>query len=1274
MSANFGRITQAPCINEPPPPDERCSDPAFALANPDKCPVPPTLVIRPSLAFVCDLASVQYRASYIVNGVETDVTDQTIFQSSNNSIAIVGAASGNATGLSTGTATITGAYQDKVAFAELTVLGDDCCEERSVALMVVLDKTRSMSQSFGGAYTTKLAFAKAAATRFITEVNENKDVVGLMTFSALDNPVLAEPTADKDAVAALVPGIAQTQQLTTFFNALKEAVYQLDQVTADVKVILLISDGEDTDTSYADEENPIALLSNFKSTGGIVMALGVRAHGYGYALMSTFATGGFFLNGYSAVADATLDYLSGLKGYVCAGNCVPPGDVLQASGALNFCSLINWDVTDGHVDLLGNGFLDLLPGNGLYLDLAGATAPHKGRLHSKDSFAIESGKEYSLTLKLAGNQRVNAAPNTVRAQVFARNTDGIPEQALSDTPTLSEGAGAADVESYEYAFSYLNANGETLLTPSSASITNGGFATFNITLTPDAAVGGTASLVRFWKREVGTTRWALVAEGDPASDFVDTYNNARLAAALTAGTIDACAQPVSVNTTGTLLRILDQVITINSFQEDFTDHIFTFSAPYDASVWISIQQLDSAAPAVGLLLDGVTFRNVTDGEVLLADDFNDENIIYIPPACGLGTYGSASTSTPVESLGPNLAADATTGPGNDVDAGQGLSEDWWLAWDGNVDENTWIATCTAGACDAGSWTRYKFPDGPETVTQYSIGSHMVPFQSAPSGWVLAGSNDEFAWDDIDTQANVLGWDDLVSKTFTVATPGSYQFYRFTFTTVVDVTATSFSVADIQLFSGGQTTSGYATGYHCYGEGCLTEPPAVQAPDPTFGDGDFLENGFTPPKEFEATTTVCVPCPQADYVNLGPNLVPVMTSDTLPSGVASASSASADAWRAFDGDQTSYWTSDSGFAQWLRFQLTSAKTVRAYGVQCYRAANAPTDWIFQGSNDGTTWTALHTVTGVTWADFLIKRWLVSSPASYAYYRLFITSGPAAFVIVNRFELFEMPGNPCATASGVGSSPALALAAATAAATALASAKLNCVQSWTRTVSKTKHCESCGPDVTRPGTAISLNSEQEAIDAATAIALAAAEDDLNCEQSVNDQPVQFNNGTLAQASPYPSYKFVEGEGVSIDAGGLTITLLNLKHYLPEDMVLVLRAPDGTAVMILNHSGNGLRFIDGVDITFDDAAGSPLPVDSGTGAIPAGSYQPYVEGGFETTQLPAPAPTQPYATALSAFDGKDANGCWQLFAVHRSFYTVFDPTKAKIIDGWELNITAS
>jgi hypothetical protein len=43
-------------------------------------------------------------------------------------------------------------------------------------------------------------------------------------------------------------------------------------------------------------------------------------------------------------------------------------------GTTNYAGFANWTVSDGTVDLIGNGFFDSYPGNGLYLDLDGSSA------------------------------------------------------------------------------------------------------------------------------------------------------------------------------------------------------------------------------------------------------------------------------------------------------------------------------------------------------------------------------------------------------------------------------------------------------------------------------------------------------------------------------------------------------------------------------------------------------------------------------------------------------------------------------------------------------------------------------------------------------------------------------------------------------------------------------------------------------------------------------------------------------------------------------------
>ena len=444
---NFGFIKTSDCVpgiggtpGPGGPTDPRCSDAAFAIANPDICPAQTELILKPSVALTCALGSVQYRAFNVTNGVEVDVTSECIFATSNMNIALIGAISGNCTGVSQGEATISATRKGITAVATLTVMGNTggsghCCDNEKVAMMVMVDTSWSMSQTFAsGNYSTRLDFAKAAATRFISEVNATKDIVGLLSFNLAGILPLSSPVADNASVEAMVSDIAQTQQKTEFYNALSEAILELNDATADLRVIVLISDGEDTSpaagNAYDGANNPITLLSNFRDSGGIVICLGCRASGSGFARLSEFSTGGFFINAYPGIESDSLDFLSGLKGYICAGNCTPEGDVMVGTGQLNYDAFTNWTVTDGHVDLIGPGLFDFLPGNGLYVDLAGSTLAAYGKMTSKNSFSLTAGHTYRLSVQLAGNQRLDASPYSAVVRVFVRVFYGTAEPEL----------------------------------------------------------------------------------------------------------------------------------------------------------------------------------------------------------------------------------------------------------------------------------------------------------------------------------------------------------------------------------------------------------------------------------------------------------------------------------------------------------------------------------------------------------------------------------------------------------------------------------------------------------------------------------------------------------------------------------------------------------------------------------------------------------------------------------------------------------------------------
>jgi hypothetical protein len=81
-------------------------------------------------------------------------------------------------------------------------------------------------------------------------------------------------------------------------------------------------------------------------------------------------------------------------------------------GILNYNAFANWTVGSGTVDLIGNGFFDFLPGNGLYIDMDGSTGD-AGMMTSK--FVLAAG-QYTLQFDLAGNHR-NTASESVTVQV-----------------------------------------------------------------------------------------------------------------------------------------------------------------------------------------------------------------------------------------------------------------------------------------------------------------------------------------------------------------------------------------------------------------------------------------------------------------------------------------------------------------------------------------------------------------------------------------------------------------------------------------------------------------------------------------------------------------------------------------------------------------------------------------------------------------------------------------------------------------------------------------
>lgn len=147
--------------------------------------------------------------------------------------------------------------------------------------------------------------------------------------------------------------------------------------------------------------------------------------------------------------------------------------------------------------------------------------------------------------------------------------------------------------------------------------------------------------------------------------------------------------------------------------------------------------------------------------------------------------------------------------------------------------------------------------------------------------------------------------------------------------------------------------------------------------------------------------------------------------------------------------------------------------------------------------------------------------------------------------------------------------------------------------------------------------------------------------------------------AASSPNPSAITVSGLNGTVTK--VVVRLKGLSHTYPDDIDALVVGPAGQKLLLMSDVG-GSGDANGITLTFDDAAAASLP-DSAQ--LVSGTFKPTNIGTGDT--FPAPAPGTPYAAALSAFNGTNPNGSWQLF--------IKDDAAAdagSISGGWELTIS--
>lgn len=131
-----------------------------------------------------------------------------------------------------------------------------------------------------------------------------------------------------------------------------------------------------------------------------------------------------------------------------------------------------------------------------------------------------------------------------------------------------------------------------------------------------------------------------------------------------------------------------------------------------------------------------------------------------------------------------------------------------------------------------------------------------------------------------------------------------------------------------------------------------------------------------------------------------NVIPQMTADNAPFPWAAFASSVwpqfYSAHGAFDkmiDTITSSWASNTQAAPWIiGIKMDRARLIGKYAITSrYTGPHvSPKSWIFQGSNNGTSYVDLHTVSNQpTWTTLERREFTFSNNTSYQYFRLYIT---------------------------------------------------------------------------------------------------------------------------------------------------------------------------------------------------------------------------------------------------------------------------------------------
>lgn len=426
------------------------------------------LEIRPANAAVEVGFSWPFDAyAHYTDGSVDNVTLQALWSSSNVAIASVGETTGVSTGVSPGTIVITAEFEGETATANLTVLHS--CLDDPMEVCFAVERSESTGSTASGA--SRLQHIKDGLDLCAGGFVEGRDYLSLVSFAGTFADQTEDVTTDQllttdfedfsDKVAVLSPagtGSSVAEALSAAYTELTSSRHDAARRRA---VVLIVDGAADVTNPGGDPSSEAAAIAAATAAADTIAdtikAAGIKLVVVGYAVREAHqaALGALATEGYDWFV-STADELKSTLSLLANSFCFADGYYYSYVGDTPNCfsaqqdyhDWINWEVTAGSTDLCGQGengaaFYDVLPGNGLYMDLAGTDRDESvsvggalnGTIRSRTTYSFTAGKEYKLSFYMAGwNVGLPATGREFTAQVSIENV--LAAQTITITDRL----------------------------------------------------------------------------------------------------------------------------------------------------------------------------------------------------------------------------------------------------------------------------------------------------------------------------------------------------------------------------------------------------------------------------------------------------------------------------------------------------------------------------------------------------------------------------------------------------------------------------------------------------------------------------------------------------------------------------------------------------------------------------------------------------------------------------------------------------------------------